>query len=129
MSLLKECIEALSPQVKVLEEQQSKEIFELLQANFPFTNWGRIDWGKQSNREELNETELASAFPDGKCFLLWNDASLPVLQASLEGVQSFFEDVVAVSFDTWILSIDGNCVIEHYHDGAIKIGVIEDENQ
>lgn len=59
-------------------------------------------------------------------YIIWDEATLPIIKTDLHQVLQVIDDVTAVSFDTWIYSPDTGYVIEYYHDGEIRIGNVKD---
>ncbi|WP_308728038.1 hypothetical protein [Bacillus sp. MYb209] len=50
-------------------------------------------------------------------YIIWDEASLPIIKTNLHQILQVIDDVTAVSFDTWIYSQDVGYVIEYYHEG------------
>ncbi|MFN6497299.1 MAG: hypothetical protein RMX65_009870 [Nostoc sp. DedQUE01] len=137
MSLLDECITALGDNTTVLSSQETENIFSIFEAQFPITRWARIDWGKINQKITVNSNDEIISYLqhhftqedlEEKLYILWNDASLPAVQAKLEQIIRVRDDVTAVSFDTWIFSLKFKYVIEFYHEGEITIGITVDNN-
>ncbi|UYX52452.1 hypothetical protein M3Y14_29355 [Bacillus thuringiensis] len=55
-------------------------------------------------------------------YIIWDEASLPIIKTNLHQILQVIDDVTAVSFDTWIYSQDVGYVIEYYHEGEVRIG-------
>lgn len=133
MSLLDECIEALGDNTKVLSMPETENIFSNFENTFPITTWARIDWEKINAKINLISSNdiipsLHNYFSqkdlERHSYILWNDASLPAIEAKLEQIIKVIDDVTAVSFDTWIFSPQLGYVIEFYHEGEITLGLI-----
>ncbi len=123
MTLLEECIEELGEAV-VFDDDKSFKLSDEFQDDFPFTQWGRINWDEFEQKKEIHDLNEVNDFFDSKeCYLMWDDGSLPVIKAPLNKVLSVIDDVTAVSFNTWILSDTNRCVVEFFHDGQITVGL------
>ncbi len=127
MTLLEECIEALGNSVKILEFKKEGEISKLLQDIFPFISSGRIDWTQITNKQSLvsfNDILNNNIInKNDEVFIIWDDLNKPIIFSKIENIIQKIDDVTAVSFDTWILSITKKYVIEFYHNGEIQIGI------
>ncbi len=55
-------------------------------------------------------------------YIIWDEVNLPIIKTDLFSVIDVIYDVTAVSFDTWLFSVDEKSIIEFYHEGEIKIG-------
>jgi hypothetical protein len=100
---------------------------------FPITSWARIDWEKINEKVNLvSSNELVLSLNnyfnkkelESHPYILWNDGSLPAIEAKLEQIVRVIDNVTSVSFDTWIFSPELGYVIEFYHEGEITLGVI-----
>lgn len=56
-------------------------------------------------------------------YIIWDEATLPVVKSNLPSVLEVIYDVTAVSFDTWIFSHVFEYVVEYYHEGETTIGL------
>ena len=130
MTLFQECIDKLKNH-KVLTESETIKYFELLQESFVFTSWGKIDWTSIQNKKELREitnivtliqSENQNITNNSEFTILWDNGALPAIKVPLASIQGALEDIVAVSFDTWIFSDEHSLVIEFYHEGTITLG-------
>lgn len=129
-TLLEECIEALGVNIDILENTQRKMIVNSFENTFPITFWGRIDWSNIQNYGEIYNTDEIKLYLHN-CFgsysktvyIIWDEATLPIIKTDLHQVLKVIDDVTAVSFDTWIYSPSLGYVIEFYHEGDIRIGI------
>lgn len=116
-TLFDEALESLHNPI-ILSLKESQNIADNLVAMLPFTlvGNGKIDWEKIPNQTTLNHIHDLKKFdsisPNDKCYIIWNDANLPVIQTTLVNVLRSFNDIEAVSFDTWIWIFSKNIVIE-----------------
>ena len=55
-------------------------------------------------------------------YIIWFDASLPILKCDLHTILDNIYDVVTVSCDTWLYSLLNEWVIELDHDGNVRLG-------
>jgi hypothetical protein len=133
MSLLNECIEAIGDNAVVLSVPETENVFSIFEDMFPITSWARIDWEKINEKVNLvSSNELVLSLNnyfnkkelESHPYILWNDGSLPAIEAKLEQIVRVIDNVTSVSFDTWIFSPELGYVIEFYHEGEITLGVI-----
>lgn len=128
MSLLEECIAALSDNLDILNKEDSKRIYLELISDFPTTNWGRIDWDSIDYKEcvgtisECEEIMQSLKISNDNIYIIWDEVTLPVLSTSVKSVINNIYDVLAVSANTWIYSEKERIVIEFYHENEINIG-------
>lgn len=123
MTLLEECIKHLDKFSQVYSKDVSSRLFDEFQNDFPFTSFGRIDWDKIKKKQTVsNLKSVFNEFDTEDCFIFWDEESLPVIKSEVRQVIKFLDDVLAVSFDTWILSSSHTRVVEFYHEGQITIG-------
>lgn len=115
--LFEEAVEALD-NVRILTSEHSVDILKKFTNSFPFesSGCGRIDWKAIDSKVVLDDinnirTDINLDL-NSSCFIIWNDDSLPVLESKLKDVISSFDDVTAVSFDTWIFIPESINVIE-----------------
>ncbi|HMM19086.1 MAG TPA: hypothetical protein PKA10_00010 [Selenomonadales bacterium] len=129
MTLLEECISALGNNTEKLSPQDTISAFQAMNLAFPMTSWGRIDWDKVENKIRITSINEAIEKLVGEqkrvekiAYILWDEASLPALKTNLEKISQVIDDVIAVSFDTWIFCPSAQFVIEFYHEGEITVG-------
>lgn len=129
--LFNECVEALGEGCCILSEGKTEEIYNHLQASYPFSPWSRIDWEKVKSRfvvDHLRELETMLSkehLPiEDEVFILWSYGNFPVLQTQLHKAIKAIDDVLAVSSDTFIFS-PSRFVIEFFHEGEITLGIID----
>ncbi|MFL0143628.1 CDI toxin immunity protein, partial [Tenacibaculum maritimum] len=60
-------------------------------------------------------------FDSEYCYIFWNDESLPVIKTKFNLFLKNIDDVLAVSYDTWILSNSEKIIIEFFHDDIISV--------
>jgi hypothetical protein len=122
MTLLDECIALLGSTCEVFNRDKSAELFNKFEQNLLFTKWGRIDWEVLKKDFIVTPLSTLDELDILYCYIFWDEYSLPVIKAEFDKVCKNLDDVLAVSFDTWILSLTGNIVIEFYHEGNRTIG-------
>lgn len=116
--LFNEAVDALVD-VIILSPDEADNIINKFERTFPFdgSGCGKIDWDeikKKSMITHISEVEKYESYSlDDKCFVIWNDQSCEILETNLGNVINAFDDVIAVSFDTWIFIPSKNNVIEN----------------
>ena len=107
--LLQECIKKLQ-EVFILEnEEQIQEVFVLIHKKFPNTTYS-----------SLNDVCEINLLPAQSYYILWDNAELPIIESSGKYIDACFEEIFAVSFDTWI--IDKNFTECFHIDDRNNIG-------
>ena len=128
-----ECIEALDPEVEILNQEDTNKIFDSFEKIAPFYKVGsRIDWTKVKSKVSINDSneiipslkKLIPSIKDYSVYLFWNDASLPVIKTNLEAIIKSYDDVVCNGFETWMYNPDQGYVVENYYLGEINAGLI-----
>lgn len=116
MTLLEECLEALGAAAQPVSDPAlcSRILDSLL-----LTDTGRIDWNAYTQVQACAPAEL----PPGSWYIVWSDPEKPILRCGRQGILSCLEDVLAVAFDTWMVSEQLDRVVEFYHEGAVTMGV------
>ncbi len=126
--LFDEAIEALNF-VEILEKESGNSVMNKLLKVVPFTTTGcgKVDWERIKNYQSLNTIEELTDFnmveSDDKCFIIWNEATKPIIKTNIDSIINAFDDVTAVSFDTWIFIPKNNCIIENTGN-SLKIATL-----
>lgn len=125
MKLIDECLFKLGDRAIILESEEQKIIEREFYRRFPMTSWGRIDWSKIELKQEVSTIQEISRLSldlTTVIFIIWSDLSLPVLKLPLDVFFNHIDDILSVSFDTWLLFESLDMVIEIYHENKIMIG-------
>ena len=123
--LLQECLEALGDYGYILNTKESKEILDLFYKSVPISQYSRVDFEKIDSSKNIdNASELLIQSKNKEFYIIWDELNLPIVKSKLNKIINSIDDVVAVSFDTWLLSTNMNEIIEFYHEGEIKLGSI-----
>ena len=127
MTLLEECIEALGNNIYILNGDEELTIEDKFYDIIPLTTWGRIDWDKFKNIASIKNSADLNQVDENKVFyIIWGDVDMPIIKSELVNILNNLDDVLAVSFDTWLLAEDESIVIEFYHESEITIGMLTD---
>lgn len=104
--LLKECLEALGNGYTLDNEPEAvKKLNDFLRNN-------------KALGSELGRGDLS--FMRGHTYyIIWDEASLPVVICDGERIVENLDDILCVSFDTFFMQTDKNVVIEYNHDNRI----------
>ena len=131
MDLFEECMEALGKNARISDEKISKKIILEFDKIFPLTSWGRIDWDKikKNKKVSLLEEIIPTIKGEGRSFsnliyVIGSDITIPIFESKLDKILEHFDDVEAVSHNTWLYCPSDGWVIEFYHDGETTIGFI-----
>lgn len=124
--LFQECKNVLN-KCTILSLNESKEIFSRFENIYPILSSGSIDWKNFKGKlvKISNVSELSTYInKSSKYYILWDKNNIPCILCDLYKILENIDDVLAVSFNTWLLSMDYKEVIEFYHLGNITIGKI-----
>ena len=131
MTLFEECIEALGKDAKILPKDVVEKILAKFDNDYPMTSWGRIDWDKVKEKKIISSIEeIVPALkaekrnPFSLVFVIGSDPTIPILESKLDKILDSFDDVEAVSPNTWLYCPSDGWVIEIYHDGNITLGLV-----
>lgn len=121
--LFKECIDSLN-EYSILSLDETEALFKQLRYNFPMTNYGCIDWKKVNDVIVIkNICDISDIFNKSyEYYILWEQQELPCVSCKLAKIIDNIDDVLAVSFDTWLLSKDKKEIIEFHHEGKVVYG-------
>lgn len=131
--LFNECIEAFGTKVRILSDLESKKIWDLFEQELPIVDWGRVDWDKIDKKinVDCDPDKIIPALGnllkkdfDKSIYVLWNDASVPVIKTNLDAVITLFDDVISVGPDTWLFNPSTGYIVEWYHEGELFVGLI-----
>ena len=114
MTLFEECLAALGSYkiAKIFEEKMAL-------AQIKVTEYGRLDLKRYKSYRQITLSEL-NRLPDFSCYVIYDNARLPVIKCRFKRVMECLDDVLAPSFDTWILAEDHTKIIEFHHSGEIN---------
>lgn len=121
--LFMDCIKNLE-NCKILEKAESEKVIRDFLNMVPFDN-GHIDWTYTPNKSliSMDEFEKTGVNQD-KYYIIWDNVELPCVSCKLQSIKEHLDDVLAVSFDTWLFSEEKDEIIEFYHEGKITYGKI-----
>lgn len=115
MTLFEECLAALGS-YKIAKIYEAK----MAVANLRLTDYGRLDFRRYKIAREMSISELGG-LGDFSCYIIYNNAELPVIKCRFKQVLGCLDDVLAPAFDTWILDEVYSRIVEFYHDGQITM--------
>jgi hypothetical protein len=136
--LFKECVEALGDEVTILSQKESDQVWQTFKKNVPiFEHGSRIDWSKFDKKMTLTFPaevvnvlgELLKKSFDHSIYVMWNDASVPIIQSNLDLVLSKFDDVTCVGFETWLYNPSEGYIIEYYYLGDLNVGLVSQKKK
>lgn len=86
MNIIDECMESLGENVHVLSNDNKEQVLGLFESTFPFTEWGRIEWGKVSNHAEVDTHDEVLSFLyknmktySNVIYIIWDEGTLPII--------------------------------------------------
>lgn len=121
--LFKECIDSLD-EYNMLSLEETEVLYKQLRYNLPMTDYGCIDWKKVSDVIIIKSiSDIFDIFnKNHEYYILWEQQELPCIRCKLSKIMDNIDDVLAVSFDTWLLSKDKKEIIEFHHEGKVVYG-------
>ena len=121
--LLQECIEIIEGEV--LEYEEGLRISDDIQIKVLFLN-GRVNFNEFKYQNNINNISSIETLidPSIDVYIIWDELRLPCVKSKLSHIIRYIDDIACVSFDTWIVSVDYNIVIEIYHEGEITLGIL-----
>lgn len=125
--LFEECITSLN-ECNILSLKESEVLFNQVKNNFPMTSYGCIDWKCVSKSIVIEHiSDIYNIFNDCyEYYILWDQKDIPCVSCKIATIIENIDDVLAVSFDTWVLSKDKKEIIEFSHEGKIVYGKVEE---
>lgn len=128
--LFLECMESLRPNVSILSDRDSEEIYSRMQTDFPFTFWGQVDWNVMSNKHTFQSIEETRSYLEKMMdlsnewvYILWGYGDEPVLRARLDSIFSSIELIECIGSDQFLYHPQKAIIVELFHEGSITMGV------
>lgn len=119
--LLQECFAALGTEKVILPYDKEEEIVSIVNEKITKLFGLNIVGKELESIEEINTEQIGE-----KVYVIWDKMGVPVIQTSLSNVKRNIDDVLAVAFDTWIVSENISRFIEFNHNGKIIERTMED---
>ena len=115
-----ECIERLKPRVEIVLETDSNKLKEKIRKDFDIGIRGFNP--KSESVSPISLSDFKEKIIDlTQCYIMWDEFSLPIIKTSPIKIVENFDDITAVSFDTWIIDENYNWVIEINHEGVLYL--------
>ena len=125
-TLFQKCIDCFN-NFEILSLESTEEIFNRLVESFPITFYGSIDWSKFNGI--INTEGMPYLYQTlnlkNKYYILWDMQDTPAIICDLFTILNNIYDVLAVSFNTWLLSLNENEIIEFYHGSKVTYGKLQ----
>lgn len=115
MTLLDECLEALG-EYSILNDKKAKNIISKLH----FSKFGRIKREEYLSFKEISVKDI-EIFSNEACYIVYSDVTVPKIETTIKNVLKNLDDVLAVSFDTWLILETKRIIIEFYHEDCITL--------
>jgi hypothetical protein len=137
-TLFKECVTSLGDNSLILSKKESAHIFDLFEKEVPiYRGDSRIDWEKIEIKASLHMpnqliptlNQLYSYSIDDTVYVLWNNASLPVIQSNIKAILAHIDNVTCVGFETWLYNPWQQYIVEFYYLGDITVGILPIQKQ
>jgi len=117
MTLYQECLDALKDYCLV-DKMNTQNVLSKIK----LTSYGRIE-KKYYHKHQVIQIDSIPKYGSKDCYIVYSDAEIPIIKTRFDAVINSLDDVLAVSFDTWIIiEIDDYYdIIEFFHDGKITL--------
>jgi hypothetical protein len=134
--LIKDLIEHFSKSNEkfdlIINKDEKKSYFELLERIVPFTSWSQIDWSKVEykgswqfdtwHKQSNCVTNCLAQLPNsGRVIVVWSNANKPLLSIEIEVFKRNAMPIFDECMDTWVFDPNGTFVLECYHEGTISL--------
>lgn len=100
--LYQECVKAIKPSMIISDEDEIRKIVHAI---------------SQSDIEMHDHNEKADLLDKEQYLIVWDDANLPILKSSGKTIKENWDDVTAVSFDTYFISTSFGTAVGIKHFG------------
>lgn len=123
-TLYKECIDVLCG-CKILSMKDSCDIFKTFETKYPITKSGHVNWNDFDGNVKNNLTvDFIKNNMDlhTKYYILWDMPNIPCVLCDLFAILNDIDEVLAVSFNTWLLSENMKNLVEFDSLGRITLG-------
>lgn len=118
--LYKECINALEV-VTILDESSSDSLSEKMFNSFEFDDASTVDWRTYPDHQKVDDFEyLIQRNGNLDCYVLWDNAEYLGIRTNLKSVLNKVDDVTAVSFDTWVIGLEFDWILEFHNEGLVR---------
>lgn len=117
ITLFEECIAALK-NYSIVEDNK---LIDQILSNLNLTFYGKVDFSKYADSHEVSLNEIHMLSGEKEYYVIWTDVEIPIIKCNIDDILDNIDDVLAVSFDTWLISVDMKRLIEFYHEGDITL--------
>ncbi len=104
--LLQECLSVLGNSKMILAPEQEREILDKFNSKLPSIMNSNI------KKNVLTIQEMFSQWISKQVYIIWDKEGLPIIQTDFECVIKYIDEVLAVSFETWVVAEDMNQFIQ-----------------
>lgn len=112
--LLQECLIVLGNSTVILDAEQESRILKKFNAKL-------LDViNSDRKRYVLSIQEVLPRWINKQIYIIWDNAGLPIIRTDFECVIKYIDDILAVSFETWIVTEDMNQFIQFEDRNRIK---------
>lgn len=104
--LLQECLSVLGNSKMILAPEQEREILDKFNSKLPSIMNSNI------KKNVLTIQEMFPQWISKQVYIIWDKEGLPIIQTDFECVIKYIDEVLAVSFETWVVAEDMNQFIQ-----------------
>lgn len=97
-TLLQECLEVLGNNKKIVSIEQQQQILDEFNIELPRL----IKSDRKKNVQSIQD--LLPQWMNRLVYIIWDEEKLPIIQTDFKTVSDYIDDIVAVSFETWIIA-------------------------
>jgi hypothetical protein len=98
-----------------VDHNECKKVLSVLN----LTKYGKIDISSYRSHRILTLEDFLHYNKKSECYVVYSDPEIPIIKTDLYAITANIDDILAVSFDTWIIFDDYSLIVEFFHDGVI----------
>jgi hypothetical protein len=119
--------------LKILEHEELLNVEQHLMNSLHFdSNYHGINWAEYPERTTLSESgnleesklkieQFIKEVNTIDCYVMWDRGDLPIVTINLAILLENLALITRIAFDTWIVGVDSELLIEFHHSGVYKL--------
>lgn len=111
--LLQECLYSLGADVVVLSSTKQHQLLDR------FNDYLSSDFELFERKKFFDYKKIPMDFFNHCVYIIWDEQTLPIINCTFSKIIEEFQNITAVSFDTWIVEENFEKFLLFNHDGEI----------
>lgn len=119
--------------LKILENEEFLNVEQHLMNSLHFdSNYHGINWAEYPEHTTLSESgnleecklkieQFIKEVNTIDCYVMWDRGDLPIVTINLAVLLENLALITRIAFDTWIVGVDSELLIEFHHTGVYKL--------